>query len=169
MSTERAAELFDAPLTYTPVGVSLSGDRPVRRWQRRIGLGVDDFDRASEALLSWRAHVGAGLHVVASSAHVTKGSVVDLFLGCGRVAVRAPCRIVAVVDEPGRRGFAYGTLPGHPESGEEAFLIEQDENGVRFTIVAVSRPASRAARIGGPLTRAVQGAVVRRYLYAVTR
>jgi uncharacterized protein (UPF0548 family) len=33
--------------------------------------------------------------------------------------IRVPCRVVYVLDEPERRGFAYGTLPGHPESGEE--------------------------------------------------
>ena len=37
---------------------------------------------------------------------------------------RIPARVVYVVDEPARRGFAYGTLHGHPESGEEAFLVE---------------------------------------------
>jgi Domain of unknown function (DUF1990) len=38
----------------------------------------------------------------------------------------APCRVVCVVDEAGptsKFGFAYGTLPGHVESGEERFLI----------------------------------------------
>ena len=40
--------------------------------------------------------------------------------------VRAPCRVVYVVDEPDRRGFAYGTLPGHAESGEELFLVRYD-------------------------------------------
>ena len=30
--------------------------------------------------------------------------------------LRAPCRVVYVIDEPDVRGFAYGTLPGHPES-----------------------------------------------------
>ena len=39
------------------------------------------------------------------------GSEVIVHLG----PVRAPCRVVYVVDEPDRRGFAYGTLPGHPE------------------------------------------------------
>lgn len=77
--------------------------------------------------------------------------------------------VVAVVNEQGQRGFAYGTLPGHPESGEDAFLIEQDGVSVLFTLVAASRPASRAARIGGPLTRLVHDAVLQRYLHALTQ
>ena len=36
--------------------------------------------------------------------------------------LQAPCRVVYVIDEPDIRGFAYGTLPGHPESGEERFV-----------------------------------------------
>ena len=59
-------------------------------------------------------------------------------------------RIVYVVDtgelakSSGVRqfGFAYGTLPGHMESGEERFLIEQLADGsVWYDIVAFSRPA----------------------------
>jgi hypothetical protein len=29
--------------------------------------------------------------------------------------IDAVCRVVAVIDEPDRFGFAYGTLPDHPE------------------------------------------------------
>ena len=50
------------------------------------------------------------------------GSEVIVHLG----PVQAPCRVVYVVDEPDRRGFAYGTLPGHAESGEELFLVRYD-------------------------------------------
>jgi hypothetical protein len=56
--------------------------------------------------------------------------------------MRAPCRVVYVIDEPRRRGFAYGTLPGHPESGEEAFVLEQRDDGtIASNIIAFSRPA----------------------------
>jgi uncharacterized protein (UPF0548 family) len=55
-------------------------------------------------------------------------------------------RIVYVVNETTdsttRFGFAYGTLPGHVEAGEERFLIEWDlaANGVFYDIYAFSRP-----------------------------
>jgi uncharacterized protein (UPF0548 family) len=51
--------------------------------------------------------------------------VLILSLGVAAIRLRAPCRIVYVIDEPDRRGFAYGTLPGHPERGEEAFIISR--------------------------------------------
>jgi uncharacterized protein (UPF0548 family) len=35
-----------------------------------------------------------------------EGSVVALVLGASRFGVVCPCRVVYVVDEPGRRGFA---------------------------------------------------------------
>lgn len=44
-------------------------------------------------------------------------------VGAGPLRLRAPCRVVYTVTESRRRGFAYGTLPGHPECGEEAFVI----------------------------------------------
>ena len=72
-----------------------------------------------------------------------------LRLGRRRLAVSAPVRVVYVVDEPRRRGFAYGTLPGHPESGEEAFVVElQEDDEVTFTVTAFSRPASTLAARG---------------------
>jgi uncharacterized protein (UPF0548 family) len=79
-----------------------------------------------------------------------------------------PCRIVYVTEEDRRFGFAYGTLPGHPERGEEAFHVRLAEDGVvTFEIVAFSRPASLLARLGHPVNRLIQGRVTRRYLDGV--
>jgi uncharacterized protein (UPF0548 family) len=69
-----------------------------------------------------------------------------------RKADRGLC--VYVVSETGRSGLAYGTLPRHPESGEEAFLLEQQDDGtVTFTVTAFSRPATALAP-GGRTARA---------------
>lgn len=63
----------------------------------------------------------------------------------------AAARIVYVVDEPNRYGFANGTLPHHPVAGEEAFLVEQDEGGnVSFEIEVFSRPRHPLARLESP-------------------
>jgi uncharacterized protein (UPF0548 family) len=75
----------------------------------------------------------------------------------GPVQITAPRQVVYVVQEPARRGFAYGTLPGHLESGEEAFVIERhDDDTVTFTITAFSRPATLLARAAGPAGRIIQ-------------
>jgi uncharacterized protein (UPF0548 family) len=68
----------------------------------------------------------------------------------------APCRIVRVIDESDRVGFACGTLPGHPECGEEAFVVERRADGTFFSITAFSRPADPLARLAGPIGRAIQ-------------
>lgn len=79
--------------------------------------------------------------------------------------VTAAARIVYVVDEPNRYGFAYGTLPHHPVAGEEAFLVEQDEGGnVSFEIEVFSRPRHPLARLGKPVSRLVQKKTTRRYM-----
>lgn len=51
-----------------------------------------------------------------------------LGIGAGILTPNAPCQVVYVLDEPDRQGFAYGTLPGQPESGEEAFVIERADD-----------------------------------------
>ena len=75
-----------------------------------------------------------------------------------------------MIDEPSRRGFAYGTLPGHPESGEEAFIVEIDEaDEVWFTVRAFTRPATLLARVSGPLGRGAQRLMAGRYTRAMRR
>lgn len=129
-----------------------------------------DFEQLAHELLSLRAHEAAGLDVRASDIPVITGSDVRLRLGIGSLAVTAPCSVLEVIDEPTRRGFTYGTLPGHPESGSERFLLEHDRDGrVRFTITALSKPATRLARASGPLGRVVQRHLTSRYLHALDR
>jgi Domain of unknown function (DUF1990) len=71
------------------------------------------------------------------------------------------CPIVYIVDEVGpisKFGFAYGTLPGHVESGEERFLIvwNRGDNTVWFDIVAFSHPNHFLTRFVYPVVRRLQ-------------
>ncbi|SDT33832.1 Uncharacterized protein, UPF0548 family [Actinoplanes derwentensis] len=160
--------LLNAPFTYAEVGATQEASLPpgykhVRR-DIRIGDGPETFDRAATALFGWRMHRGAGFGVVADRPAVP-GLPVVIRIGLGRVALNAPCRVVYRVDQPDRRGFAYGTLPGHPESGEEAFVLHLTASGtVRFRITAFSRPATTIARLGGPLTSLAQELATNRYI-----
>ena len=87
-----------------------------------------------------------------------------LLLGFGPLAIRAPVRVVYLLDEPDRQGFAYGTLPGHPETGEEAFVLTRGADGrVTFAISAFSRPVSLLARVAGPAGVLTQRWVTGRY------
>jgi uncharacterized protein (UPF0548 family) len=77
-------------------------------------------------------------------------------------------RVVAIVDEPTRFAYAYGTLPGHPERGEEAFVLElSDDDVVRLSIRLAAGPGTRIGRALAPLVRWLSHAALRRYLRAV--
>ncbi|MFL6075479.1 MAG: DUF1990 family protein [Mycobacteriales bacterium] len=158
-------------LSYPEVGATAgtlpAGYRHLLR-RRVIGVGPEPFAAAGEVLMAWRMHQRCGLRPAVSAERAEPGAVVVLRMGFGPVAVTAPCRVVAVVEEPSRVGFTYGTLPGHPERGEEAFLIEHHDSGVvTATVVAFSRPASTLARLGGPLARLIQTRTADRYLRAL--
>jgi uncharacterized protein (UPF0548 family) len=67
------------------------------------------------------------------------------------------CRIVYVLNEPRRFGFAYGTLPVHAERGEERFTVEwRADDSVWYDILAFSRPNGWLVRLGYPFSRALQ-------------
>jgi uncharacterized protein (UPF0548 family) len=79
----------------------------------------------------------------------------------------ASCRVVWTVDDENSFGFGYGTLPGHPESGEESFVVHRCGDEVTFEINAISRPRHPLAKLGGPITRALQVQATKRYLTAM--
>jgi uncharacterized protein (UPF0548 family) len=160
-----------APFTYTEVGATASGPQAgYDLLERSAPLIRRDFERASRDLFMWRLHERAGLRVQASESPLRQDTVVLMQLGLGPASIRIPCRVAYVINEPGLRGFAYGTLRGHPESGEERFLLEQHADGtITVAITAFSRPASRLATLGGPLTRRMQQTMTTRYLRALDR
>jgi uncharacterized protein (UPF0548 family) len=132
----------------------------------RLGVGRPVFERGAAALTAWEMHRAAGLRVTADG-DARPGERVVSRIPPG---ISAPCRVVYVVDEPARQGFAYGTLPGHPESGEEAFTVDIDDAGeVWFTVRAFSRPGTLLARAAGPLGRVTQHLITARYISALRR
>ncbi|MDO9395346.1 MAG: DUF1990 domain-containing protein [Herbiconiux sp.] len=100
---------------------------------------------------------------------VSPGTTALLTVRAMGLSFRAPVRVVYLVDEPGRRGFAYGTLPGHPESGEESFVVEHlSDDSVWIVIRAFSRPSSWFYRLGYPLLRLQQARFTARYLRSLS-
>lgn len=176
LDDDTAELLRAARLTYPGVGSTVGApgtpDAPTgyRAFRRSRALRRTDLDGAAAELLGWAIQTGSGLRVAASDPTVVPGTVAELRLGPGWLSLVIPCRVVAVIDEPERRGFAYGTLPGHPESGEEAFLVERLPDGsLQTTVAAFSRPATLLSRLGGPGTRLVQRLMTARYLRALDR
>ena len=134
------------------------------RYRTRLGFGQDVFEAAGESVLTWRMHRAAGVGLTATGERAAPGVRVRVLLGIGRLGLAAPCEVVWAVQEPTRRGFGYGTLPGHPECGEEAFLVEldPDDGQVWFTMTAFSRAARWYIRVAGPLVPAFQELYARR-------
>ena len=157
-------------LTYDPVGMSSFGAAPpgykLDRWDRELGSADDTFAIAARSLLAWDVHRGAGL-VVCTDGPAQVGLVVAMAAPLPIGFVDVVCRVVDVRTEPDRVGFTYGTLPVHPEQGEESFDVVRSDGRVRFEIVACSRPRHPLARLVPPVARALQRSATVRYLDAM--
>ena len=145
-------------------------DRPegYRRYERsaRIGFGDDDFQRASEAVLRWEVKTRSGFSVLGGAP--VEGERLWITGHLGPLSIAEPAVVVAVVQEQDRAGLAYGTLDGHPISGEEAFLVRRDADGtVWFTLRSLSRRAPGAWGSAYPLILIAQRVFRRRYLRAL--
>ncbi|MEU1983117.1 DUF1990 domain-containing protein [Nocardia sp. NPDC019395] len=162
------------PFTYAEVGAT-RGELPDGyhhlRLRRRLGHGRTEFRRFGDAVLAYRMQRGLRLLAGAETPRAEPGTGVRVRLGIGRLGLIAPCRVVYVVDEDDRRGFAYGTLPGHPESGEELFAVEYDRatDAVYGVVTAFSRPATWYTRLGGPVARGFQRLAAEGYLAVLRR
>lgn len=155
--------------TYAFVGALLTADPPPPDLvaERTVGRGPDVFARAVVGLRTFGPQRTVAT-VWPEGAVAEPGTDLLVALGLGPVTVVAVNRVVGVVDEPDRWGFAYGTLPGHIEVGEEAFVVERrpdDEVVVRITATAhVALPASGLLQ---HLLLPVQRRYAERYLDAV--
>jgi uncharacterized protein (UPF0548 family) len=174
------ADVRGTPLTYPDVGLTADlgadaagatvpdGYRTVQA-VRTIGSGDADFAAARDGIRTWQLHRRQGFTVAPSMPPLASGTeVVTAVPLAGPVHVLAACRIVWTVDEPGRFGFAYGTLSVHPACGEEAFVVERTAEGeVRARVVAFSRPHHLLVRLGGPVVRRQQARATEGYLDAI--
>ena len=150
----------DLPFTYLEVGATNSTppkNYTVDHNRIQLGSGEATYRRATDALKNWR-HFDLGWVVI-----VPRGVPVEVG---ATVAVKARAfgtwslnatRIVYMIDEDRRFGFAYGTLPEHVEKGEERFLVEWlPDDTVWYSILAFSRPRHPLVRLSAPLARRLQ-------------
>ena len=165
----RLADLAALELTYEPRGLTLDGPLPPGyhhlEVERRLGAGDAAYRSVSDALMTYAPQRGLGLRPQTTAPRAAVG--VDVLSRLAFMGV--PCRIVWAVEGPDRSGFGYGTLEGHVESGEEGFLVERRGDDVYAVVRAYSRPASRLARLGGPVTWRLQRLAASGYLRALQR
>jgi uncharacterized protein (UPF0548 family) len=155
----------DAPFSYAEVGATGDATLPrgynVDQYRIQLGTGAAAFAAAKSALSRWRMFDASWIRIFPADAAIRQGSVIVVapaHFGCYSINL---CRIVYVVDGASpvaSFGFAYGTLMEHAESGEERFTVSwnRGDDSVWYEILAFSRPRSALARIGYPVSRALQ-------------
>ena len=152
----------------TPRGYTVDHNRIM------LGTGRDVFKRGVEALKRWEMFNFAWLSLCWPDAPIKMGTTVGVLAQLPGLWSLNACRIVFVIDEEGevrRYGFAYGTLPGHVERGQESFVIEwhSKDDSVWYDIFAYSRPNQVIAKIGYPITRLLQKRFARDSMKAMLR
>jgi uncharacterized protein (UPF0548 family) len=155
LQTQRTCEL-----TYAQIGCTREGAVKgfnCDQYRVKLGNGEEVFTAACAAIRCWNMFPTSWTQVIQENGIRPNETVAVLIRACGLWWLNA-ARIVYVVDHCNRRfGFAYGTLPGHMECGEERFLVERDENdAVWYDLRAVSRPRHWLTRLGYPLSRLQQ-------------
>lgn len=167
------AEQRAAPWSYPEVGWTRNEHAPagyrVDRWQVSLGRGADVFERAGGALRRWAFFEGGPVRLTCPPAF-EPGALLVLYVRHWGIHSLNANRVVYVLNEHNRFGFAYGTLTGHAEQGEERFLLSRDASGtVWFSLYAFSRPRSPLARLGAPAAHALQRRAAHAYLAAMQR
>ena len=164
-------------LTYAPVGAT----RPAERiWADRppgflahestvvVGRGTAVWEETARRVLRWGVKTASGFGVEPADV-VVAGTDCRVWVRVGPFRVVEPVRVLEVVEDAGRVGFAYGTLPGHPVSGEEAFVVHRAEDGVvRLTLRSLTRTSTtRSWALVFPALLVAQRVVRRRYRRAL--
>jgi uncharacterized protein (UPF0548 family) len=157
-------------LTYPEIGATRGDDLPggYRHLRRReqLGTGAETFRLAAAGLRDWDMQRGAGLRISPS----TPPPAVGVRMTAAVAGLQIPCQVVWVIVEERRYGYGYGTLPGHPEIGEEAFMVDLDgTDRVWLDIRAFSRPGRWFTRLAGPLAWLAQDLATRRYVATMRR
>lgn len=149
-------------LNYTALGASVSPDVvayppfgfAAAEQRHRIGSGSHRYETAVRALMTWGALRSAGFGVAEVQADGASRTDAPRFLDDGTPWVTpgmtavitsaeasawaGPVKVVTVVDEPGRTGFAFGSMPGHPACMEQFVQVEHaDDDGVWTTLRTV--------------------------------
>ncbi|ARC56127.1 hypothetical protein AS850_03435 [Frondihabitans sp. 762G35] len=132
-----------------------------------VGRGHDDWERAAAGVLRWAVKTRSGFSVDDDSP-VVAGRRTLVTARVAGITVVEPVEVVEVVERSDRVGFSYRTLPGHPVSGEEAFIVHRDGDEVLLTIRSLTRPAPQQPwRALHPVLRVAQRVARRRYLRAL--
>jgi uncharacterized protein (UPF0548 family) len=152
----------DRGLNYAAIGATSSievvayppfGFRSAE-YRHRIGSGARRFDLAGRALMTWAGLRAAGYEVtevVAEAASEWSRDSGPRFLDDGTPWITpgmtavlsstdpalpsGPVKVLSVVDEPGRIGFIWGSMPGRAECAERFLMVEHDDEDAVFVVL----------------------------------
>jgi uncharacterized protein (UPF0548 family) len=149
-----------AKFSYEGVGRTrtlLPAESEVHRGQFLLGQGSHVFYKAKEAIQQWRMFDIPWVRLYSENVPIKAGNTVAVLAGGFGIWMVNLCRVVYVIDEPRRYGFAYGTLPDHAAAGEERFLVEwRDDNFVWYEVLSFSHEKHILAKLAYPIARRLQ-------------
>lgn len=180
--------------TYYPIGATYdfrAGHGPANvaqkyHWlygQYRIGHGECDFSAACKYINTFGMQEDLGMEFIDRPHSATVDSVLLMDFSLGPLRFYIPTRIVYVLDDQertqpqtgtinpalryiARGGFAYGTLTGHPESGEELFSVElREDDSVWAVVLSFSRSGRWFTAICAAPAYLLQKWALNKYLY----
>jgi uncharacterized protein (UPF0548 family) len=155
----------DLPYTYPAIGATRVTAAPsgyaIDHNRIRLGAGAGVFERAVGALRRWTMFDIGWVRLCWPETPLAVGATFGVLISHFGFWSLNSARIVYLLEEDGpvrRYGFAYGTLPGHAERGEERFMVEwrRDDDTVWYDLFAFSRPHHPLTWSGYPLTRMLQ-------------
>lgn len=153
------------PFSYAAVGATATtppAGYTVDHNRIQLGHGTATYQQARVALARWTMFELGWVEPYWPTTPITVGATVGVMAHLPGLYILNACRIVYTVQEEtadgARFGFAYGTLPGHIERGEERFCVEwrRRDDSVWYDILAFSQPNHWLVRLGYPVTRYFQ-------------
>jgi len=149
----------DLSFSYVEVGASknkIPSGYPINHYHIQIGSGAEAFARAKNAIQNWTMYLLEWTRLYPDNAPIAVGGIVCVVVNHRLCWSLNPCRVIYVLEETSaveRYGFAFGTLPGHSEEGEERFTVEwrRADDSVWYELLAFARPHHILARLGFPL------------------
>lgn len=157
----------DLPFSYSEIGATAdiasldaAANYDLDRRPFPLGRGRDLFERARSCLLAWCHFDIPWLELHGAETPATSGQVVATLTRASGLWFLNPCRVVYRECPPdsNEAAFAYGTLAGHVQRGEERFTVRFNPmtEEVTYEILAFSRPAVLLSRLGYPWVRRLQ-------------
>jgi uncharacterized protein (UPF0548 family) len=153
---------LDLSVNYPEIGATRTGPLPegYRHLVRETILDAP-LAAAADLVMTWGLPERCGLRPESEASRAAPGVAFTLHY----FGMRLPCQVVWAEETPERAGFGYGTLPGHQERGEAAFLLEKiDADRTRFTVRSFSLPGTVLTRLGLPVVRLLQTRATDRYV-----